>query len=86
MAEEDSDTAGVIALPPLIYAGPLAVGLLLNAVRPLTVVPRGLARVLGFALIAAALGVGASAFGALRRAGIPPNPGEPTTTIVAAGP
>jgi len=42
--------------------------------------------VLGFALIAAALGVGASAFGALGRAGTPPNPGEPTTAIVAVGP
>lgn len=41
---------------------------------------------LGFALIAAALGVGASAFGALGRAGTPPNPGEPTTAIVAVGP
>ncbi len=86
MADEDKDTAGVIALPPLMYAGPLVVGLLINAARPIAVVPRGLSRVLGLALVGTALAVGATAFAALRHAGTPPDPGEPTTTIVAAGP
>jgi hypothetical protein len=69
MIDEDTETAGVIALPPLIYAVPLVVGLVLNAVRPVAVAPRALARVVGLALIGAAVAVGVAAFAALRTAG-----------------
>ncbi len=86
MAEENKDIAGVIALPPLIYLGPLVVGLVLHAVRPIAIVPRVLSRVLGVALIGSALAVGATAFAALRRADTPPDPREPTQAIVATGP
>jgi protein-S-isoprenylcysteine O-methyltransferase Ste14 len=86
MTDEDTDTAGVIAPPPLIYAVPLVVGLVLNAVRPVAVAPRALARVGGLALIGAAVAVGVAAFAALRTAGTPPDPRKPTTTIVVAGP
>jgi hypothetical protein len=40
------DNPGVIAPPPLIYAGALAAGLLANRLYPLAFVPRGLWRVL----------------------------------------
>jgi protein-S-isoprenylcysteine O-methyltransferase Ste14 len=83
---EHADTANVIALPPLIYLVPLALGLLLHAIRPIALVPRALSRVVGPALIAMALMVGASAFATLRQAGTPTDPREATTTIVVAGP
>jgi protein-S-isoprenylcysteine O-methyltransferase Ste14 len=83
---EHEDTANVIALPPLLFCGPLALGLLLHTMRPVTFVPRALARVVGPALIAMALLIGASAFATLRRAGTPPDPREATTTMVVEGP
>lgn len=39
MAYEVRDNAGVVAPPPLIYAGSLAVGLLLNRFSPQPVLP-----------------------------------------------
>jgi len=86
MDTRTDDTAGVIAPPPLIYAGGLALGLLLHAARPVAFVSRPIARVLGPALILAAAVGGWSALSALRRAGTHVDPREPTTVIVAEGP
>ncbi len=69
MTEEARDTAGVIALPPVIDAGPLLFGLLLQRLRPVAIVLRALARVLGPALIMAGVAVGGAAVIVLRRAG-----------------
>lgn len=81
------DVAGVIAPPPLLYAGALAAGLGLDFLVPRvgTDVPGplryGLAVLLGAA--AAAILVGASR--RFRRAGTPAKPWQPTTAIVADG-
>jgi hypothetical protein len=40
---DDRDNAGVIAPPPLIYPGPLALGLLLNRKFRIPFLPRGVA-------------------------------------------
>ena len=40
-AGSEADNAGVIARPPLLYTGALALGLLAEAARPLPLAPRG---------------------------------------------
>ena len=85
-APENADNPGVIAPPPLIYAGALAVGLLANRRYHLAFLPRGLSRVLGWPLIAGGLAVGYLGFSEMKRAGTNVDPREPTTAIVTGGP
>ena len=79
-APENADNPGVIAPPPLIYAGALAIGLLANRRYRLAFLPRGLSRVLGWPLIASGLAVGYLGFREMKRAGTNLDPREPTTT------
>ena len=83
---ESQDNPGVIAPPPLIYAGALALGLLINRLYPIPFMPRGLSRVLGWPLIAGGIAIGTAGFRELQRAGTNVDPREPTTAIVTEGP
>jgi protein-S-isoprenylcysteine O-methyltransferase Ste14 len=85
-APENADNPAVIAPPPLIYAGALAIGLLANRRYRLAFLPRGLSRVLGWPLIAGGLAVGSLGFREMKRAGTNTDPREPTTAIVTGGP
>jgi protein-S-isoprenylcysteine O-methyltransferase Ste14 len=85
-APGNADNPGVIAPPPLIYAGALAVGLLANVLSPIPFLPRGLSRVLGWPLIVGGLVIGSLAFREMKRAGTNVDPREPTTAIVTGGP
>jgi protein-S-isoprenylcysteine O-methyltransferase Ste14 len=80
------DNPGVIAPPPLIYAGPLAVGILLNLKFPIHFLPRKVARILGLTLIGTSAIIISQAFPRMRRAGTSVNPTEPTTVLVMDGP
>jgi len=82
----EADNPGVIAPPPLIYAGTLIAGLLLNRLRPTGFLPRGLSRLLGCAMIFGGLGIGMLGLREMRRAGTNVDPYHPTTAIVDAGP
>ena len=84
--DDPQDIPGVIAPPPLIYAGALAVGLLLQGAFPVKFLPRVVARVLGATLIGIAGVVVTSAIREMRRADTPVNPTEPTRALVAEGP
>jgi protein-S-isoprenylcysteine O-methyltransferase Ste14 len=86
MADNMQDNAGVIAPPPLIYAGALAAGLLLHAAFPVKFLPRGVARVLGAILIGISGVVVTFAIREMRRADTPVNPTEPTKALVVEGP
>lgn len=86
MSNEPRETAGVIAPPPLIYAVTLGVGLLLQRLRPATIFPASVARLLSRVLIPTSLVLGVSAIRTMRRAGTSPNPGTATTAIVSQGP
>jgi protein-S-isoprenylcysteine O-methyltransferase Ste14 len=86
MHERDSTTAGVIAPSPLIFGGPLALGLLLQRRWPLLFLPVGVARPLGLLLTLGGLTLGFWFAFAFRRAGTSPNPNRPATVLVTSGP
>src|SRR5688572_21223083 len=86
MQEETHTTPDVIAFPPLIYAGPLALGLLLNALIPIRFLPASVTWLLGLPLIGGGLVVGAAAVRTMQRAGTNVNPNEPATALVTDGP
>ena len=86
MNGDKPDNAGVIAPPPLIYAGPLALGLLLQRLRPVSFLPRPLARVLGWPLLLAGIALNAWFIVTMRRAGTPFDPRKPVARIVTWGP
>lgn len=81
------DTAGVIAPPPLVFLGGLALGLgwhfaMANDAIPLDIVLR---HVIGGVLIAAGIALLIVAAIGFRRAGTPPEPWQPTRAIVTTG-
>ncbi len=77
-------TAGVLAPPPLIYAGPLALGLLLQRWHAVRLLPARLAAPVGIAVLLLGL-IGLPAVLAFRRAGTSPKPWKPTTALVTTG-
>ena len=86
MNDEGRDNPGVVAPPPLIFAGALAFGLVVNRLRPTGFLPRRLGRVAGPAMVAGGLSIGLSGFREMRRAGTNVDPGKPATVIVTDGP
>ncbi|MHB1528960.1 MAG: methyltransferase family protein [Acidiferrobacteraceae bacterium] len=83
---EPRDTARVIAPPPLIYLGTLAVGYYLSRVYPVNILSNRARMVPGWTLIATGVLCAASAALAMRRARTPVNPYKTTTTLTTAGP
>lgn len=79
------DTAGVIAPPPLIYAAGGLLGIGLQALLPLDGLPEA-ARPLGIVLIALSLIPGPWALLLMLRAGVNPEPHQPTSALVTHGP
>ena len=86
MRDNTPDTPGVIAPPPFIYLCTLTIGLLLSVVFPVAFLPNELRLVLGVPLIGLGILGMISAVRAIRRAGTPVDPYEPTKTIVTDGP
>lgn len=85
MADAQRDVAGVVAPPPLIYAVPLAAGLLLGHIVALPIVQPRLAMPIGLAFVLLG-GVLVPAVRAFRRAGTAPQPWRPSTALVVSGP
>jgi len=81
-----SDTAGVVAPPPLIYLAALVVGLVLRAVAPTPFLPRDLSVGVGVLLVVIAVGLSVWGVRTMRHAGTPVSPRAPTTALVTAGP
>jgi protein-S-isoprenylcysteine O-methyltransferase Ste14 len=79
------DAPGVIAPPPLIFVGALAVGFGLEALLPSASLP-GALRWLGGVLVLAGLTLMGSFVSSFRRANTAVDPGKPTTAIVTSGP
>lgn len=83
---EAQDMAGVIAHPPLIYAGALLTGLLAHALFPVTFLPWSVALVLGLPLLGVGLILGFLGDRALDSAGTNRSPYAPTTNLATEGP
>src|SRR5438093_12682211 len=86
MTESQHDTAGVIAPPPLIFLGVLALGFILSAIFPIPFLTDAPTWIIAVALIFCAAFVAISALAAMRRAGTSPDPSEPTRALVTDGP
>ena len=85
MKTTEQDNAGVIAPPPLIFAGALGLGLLLQRMLPLRFAKRR-RPFMGIFLAATGLALGTTAFRTMRDAQTSPHPQEPVTAIVSTGP
>jgi len=89
MNSELPDNPGVIAPPPLIYAIPLLLGLILHMLYPVRLVrdlPRLVRGFLGGSLVGFALTFVTIAFRTMRRANTNVDPTKPTTSLVVEGP
>jgi protein-S-isoprenylcysteine O-methyltransferase Ste14 len=85
-ASQARDSAGVVAPPPLIYLGGLAVGFALEALLPGTSIPGAVRWILGGVLLVAGLVLLGSFNTVFQRKGTAVEPWKPTTAIVTTGP
>ena len=85
MLEETMDNPGVIAFPPALFAGTLALGLLLHFIFPVHFLPHMIAIASGIVVLIGAALIAISAFRAMRHAQTAVNPSLPTTAIVFDG-
>ena len=92
MPEDEPDAMGLgVPPPPVVYLGPLILGLLLNKKIPASFLPRWLTRIVGLPLIGGGVLLGGWTFRTMRSAdtpiiGEPLVPGKPTTTLITDGP
>ena len=91
MPEDEPDAMGLGIPPPVVYLGPLLLGLLLNRRVPLPLLPRGLRRIVGLPLIGGGVLLGGWTYRTMRRAdtpliGEPFVPDKPTSTLITHGP
>ena len=85
MASHDSDTAGVITLPPLIYLFFLAVGLLADTFWPVALLPETVQYPLGGVLIVLGIAAVVASRRQFGRAETSIHTTQPTTAIVTDG-
>ncbi len=86
MTGDDKDLAGVIAPPPLIYLAFLLLGLGLDYVWPVAVIPEGVQYPAGALLIALGLALFAAAVRQFVKADTSVQTRKPTTAIITDGP
>ncbi len=85
MNEQISDNPGVIAFPPALYAGTLAIGLGLSFVFPVSFLPRFISLPIAALAMIGAGWLSTSAFRTMTRAQTGIDPAKPTTAIVSDG-
>ena len=83
---DDHQTPGILAPPPLIVAGVLALGLVLDRTARAPKLRRVARDTVGTLAIAAGLAFGGTAIAVVKRAGSAVSPYEPTTSLVTTGP
>ncbi len=86
MAEEEKETAGVVAPPPLIYVAGFLLGWLLETRWPSASLPAPAADWIGWTLIAAGVAVVVWSIVAMARVKTSVNPYSPTAAIATSGP
>ena len=91
MPDDKPDAMGLGVPPPVIFLGPLVLGLLLNRKFPTPFLPRGLSRILGLPLLSGGMLLEGWVYRTMRRAdtpiiGEPFVPGKPTSSLITDGP
>ncbi len=86
MSNDEQDNPGIVVPPPLIYLGPLVLGLLLNRKVPVPFLPRRMARILGLSLLGGWALLGGWFFRAMLRAGAPIRTDKPVPRLATDGP
>jgi len=84
-----SDTAGVRFPPPLVTLVAVLIGVLLQRVAPMNILPddlRVIGREIGWIVLVLAIALGVWSVGLFARAGTTWNPVRPTTALVLHGP
>jgi protein-S-isoprenylcysteine O-methyltransferase Ste14 len=82
----ETDNAGVIAPPPILYGAAFIIGVILNWARPALVGPPAIALSAGIVLLLAGGVLATWANRTLRKAGTSCDPRRATTTLVVSGP
>ena len=82
----ERDNPGISVPPPLIYAGPLALGLLLDRRFPVRFLPSGAARALGWPLIGGGALLSGAFLRTMRRAGATVRTDRPVPRLITDGP
>jgi protein-S-isoprenylcysteine O-methyltransferase Ste14 len=80
------DHANVVAPPPLITLGVIAIGVVLHLLLPLSLLPRDVSRAIGLLLLIASAIPGTAAILYMLRAHTSPLPERPTSALVTDGP
>jgi protein-S-isoprenylcysteine O-methyltransferase Ste14 len=87
MAEAERDNPGVLVFPPVLVAGTLGIGLLLQWLRPWKIPITETARtILAAALLTAAAALGLWGQRTMHGAGTNIDPRKPATAVVTSGP
>lgn len=86
MTDSTQDNPGVVAPPPLMYAGALAIGLIVHRFFPVKCLPVTAARLLGRGCMSISGMLALSALLEMRRAGTHVDPRQPATALVTQGP
>lgn len=86
MTDDERDDPGIVVPPPLIYLGPLVLGLLLNRKLPAPFLPRRMARILGLSLLGGWALLGGWFFRTMHRAGAPIRTDKPVPELATDGP
>ncbi len=86
MTAQAQDHANVRIPPPLLYAVPLVIGVVLRFVFPVQVLPIETALIVGAISAMLSFALGFPAFWLMRRARTSVNPQHPTTDLVTQGP
>ena len=84
--EPPRDAPQVIAFPPALFGGTLALGLVAHGLYPVRPLPTTLSRAVGLVVLGLSLALARGALGAMRRAGTNVNPREPALALVVDGP
>ena len=92
MPNDEPDAMGLgVPPPPVVFFGPLVLGLLLNRKLPAPFLPHRSSRILGLPLLSSGLLLGGWFYRTMKRAGTPIIgepfvPGRPTSSLVTDGP
>jgi protein-S-isoprenylcysteine O-methyltransferase Ste14 len=86
MTDDERDNPGIVVPPPLIYLGPLVLGLLLNRQLPDPFLPRRMARILGLSLLRGWALLGGWFFRTMHDAGAPIRTDKPVPRLATDGP